>query len=109
MLASAGADTPLALSHGVAQPGQSQRQDPWGSRLLATLPVLWVPGLASGPRLDVLLLPVQEPPALGSAPPAAADTHPLRPDCFCSHRLCSVSQISPRKPWEAFGFLLSSS
>lgn len=47
--------------------------------------------------------------ASGSAPPAASDTRPLCPDCFCSHRLCSVSQISPREPWEAFGFLLSSS
>ena len=66
------------------------------------------PQLGVWPRLDALLLPVLEPQALGSAPPAAADTRPLCPDCFCSHHLCSISQISPPKPWEAFGFLLSS-
>ena len=96
-----------APSRTVAQPGQSQRRDPWGSRLLAPLLVLG-PQLGVWPCLDALLLPILEPQALGSAPPAAADTRPLRPDCFCSHRLCSVSQISPPHPWEAFGFLLSS-
>ena len=38
-----------APSRTVAQPGQSQRRDLWGSWLLAALPVLWVPSLASGP------------------------------------------------------------
>lgn len=110
MPASAGADTPPPRPEPHHRSAWSVPEAGlWGPQLPAALLGLWVPAWRLGPAWMSSCTLSSELPASGSAPPAASDTRPLRPDCFYSHRLCSVSQISPREPWEAFGFLLSSS
>lgn len=73
------------------------RFQPWcpSSSWLLSQEACLVPEARPRPPARALEPCSQSSPAAGSVAPAASHAHPLSPDCVCSHRPCSGSQISP--------------